>query len=66
MGVGNKRHQPKQTSNMTPEIKLGDRVSVPEESSPATVAEICEDGTVSLIFDDGEQGYYWPADLEKI
>lgn len=51
---------------MTPEIKLGDRVSVPEESSPATVAEICEDGTVSLIFDDGEQGYYWPADLEKI
>ena len=47
-------------------LKIGDRVSVPEESVPATVAEICEDGTVSLIFDDKEQGYYWPADVEKL
>lgn len=51
---------------LPPRLSIGDRVSVPEESALATVAEICEDGTVSLIFDDKEQGYYWPADAEKL
>ena len=48
------------------QIKVGDKVSVKEEGMNAVVTKILEDGDLDLRFEDGDQGFYSPAEVDKL
>ena len=48
------------------DIKVGDKVTVTEEGMNAVVVKIHADGDFSVRFDDGEEGSYSVAEVEKL
>ena len=53
-------------TDLKPTYKVGDRVTVPYEGATGTIATVFSDGDLSIHFDDGDQGCYYPHEVEAI